>query len=119
MEPSSVYKAPEASFYPALTLPLWQAFEHMLCAGHAGVGCELRMVPASRRSESHAMVSTALSSQATGGKRVEVALDRSGAASSEIARKDTKRIKLQGIPKDTDNFTSASTWALGQAAGTP
>lgn len=48
-----------------------------------------------------------------------MALDRRGAASSETGRKDTKRIKLQGIPKDTNHFTSASTWAPGQAAGTP
>lgn len=77
------------------------------------------MAPTRRSSESHAMVSTPLWSQPTGGKRVEVALDRQGAASFERGRKDTKRIKLQGIPKDTNKFTSASTGALGQVAGTP
>lgn len=50
---------------------------------------------------------------------MEVALDRRGAASYEIGKQDTKRIKLQAVPKDTDNFTSASTRALGQAAGAP
>lgn len=65
------------------------------------------------------MVSTALSPQPMGGKRVGVALDRRGAASEEMGRKETKRIKLQGIPKDTNNFSAASTGALGQAAGTP
>lgn len=48
-----------------------------------------------------------------------VALDQRGAASEEMGRKDTKRIKLPGVPKDTNNFSAASTGALGQAAGTP
>lgn len=90
----------------------------MLCAGHSGIGRELHTAPSSRSSESHGMVSTALS-QPMGGKRVEVALDGRGAASVEMGRKETKRIKLQGVPKDTNNFSSASTGALGQAAGTP
>lgn len=88
-------------------------------AGHAGIGRELHTAPASRRSESHGVVSTAFLSQPMGGKRVEVALDGRGPASVETGRKETKRIKLQGIPEDTNNFSSASTGALGQAAGTP
>lgn len=48
---------------------------------------------------------------------MEGALGRRGAASFEMGRKDIKRIKLQGILKDTNHFTSASTGALGQAAG--
>lgn len=84
------------------------------------MGRELHTAPAGRRSsESHGAVSTALSSQPMGGKRVEVALDRRGAASVEMGTKETKRIKLQGIPQDTNNFGSASTGALGQSASSP
>lgn len=83
------------------------------------MGRELHMAPAGRSSESHGLVSTALWSQPMGGKRVGVALDQRGAASEEMGRKDTKRIKLPGVPKDTNNFSAASTGALGQAAGTP
>lgn len=97
--------------------PRCQAFEQAL--GMQGWGRELHTAPASCSSESHGVVSTALLSQPMGGKRVEVALDRRGAASVEMGRKETKRIKLQGIPKDTNNYGSDSTGALGQAVGTP
>ena len=75
------------------------------------MGRELHTVPAGRSSESHGVRSTALSSQPTGGTRVEVALDRRGAASEDMGRKETERIKLEGIPKDTNNFSPASTGA--------